>query len=869
MIDTKSRFFRLGIWLLGRLIGRQKNYGLFGDIEEIYNLKVNEKGRFRADFWLWQQIVKTIPPYIYHALYWSTVMFGNYLKITFRNFKRQKAYTLINVTGLAVGMACCICILVYVHYELSYDGFHAHADNIYRLVMNGDTSGHPFDVALSSGPIGPTLAKDFPEVEKVVRFHSRNRTPVIYQEKQFLEDGIFFADSTVFDVFTFPFLKGNPETALVNPFSAVITKQTARRYFGSEDPLGKILRFNQQEEYAVTGVMEDVPENSHFGFDILLSYETLSAVNRGQIESWTQFINYTYLLLKNGANPGEIAKKIPALNTDHMGFNPADIGWNLIFTLQPLRSIHLHSNLQGEIQGNSDIAYIYIFSSIAFLILILACINFMNLSTARSTNRAKEVGMRKVLGAVRSKLVRQFLGESLIYSFLSLMLALIFVWMALPLLSSLSGQALEAGFAEISWLVPGIIGIAICVGLVAGIYPALVLAGFQPARVIKGEHESAHKRRHFRNMLVAFQLAISTFLIIGTGIIFKQTTFMKNQKLGFDKEHVVVLQVIDNTVRLSIPAVKQELKNLPGVLNVSASSHIPGWGGLAVAHLPEGFSMEDSQIMRAIRVDPDYLDTLGIELAAGRNLSPEFPSDTQESVLINEAAVKKFGWDNPLGKKIQQIYGNKQTRTVIGVVKDFHMSSLHNAIEPMFINASYPEINALCIRTSSGNIAGMLDSIRSTWKKVAPNAPFDYFFLDESFDSQYRVEERLSRLFAYFSLLAIFIACLGLFGMACYSAEKRTKEIGIRKVLGASASGIVLMLSRELIGLFLIANIVSWPIVYMASQKWLQNFAYRTNIGLEIFLLSAILILLITLGTISYQAVKAALANPVESLRYE
>lgn len=869
MSDIKSRFFRLGICLLSRLISRQKNYGLFGDIEEIYNLQVAEKGRFRANFWLCRQVVKTIPPYLYHSLYWSAVMFGNYLKITFRNFKRQKAYSIINVAGLAVGMACCICILVYVHYELSYDGFHAKADNIYRLVMNGDASGRPFDVALSSGPIGPTLLKDFPEVDSAVRFQHRNRTPVSYQEKQFLEDNIFYADSTVFDVFTFPLLKGNPETALINPFSAVITRETARRYFGSEDPLGKILRFNRHEGYAVTGVMENVPENSHFAFDFLLSYETLLTANRSQIESWTQFINYTYLLLKEGTLAKEIAKKIPAMNADHMGYNPADIGWNLFFTLQPIRSIHLHSNLQGEIQGNSDIAYIYIFSSIAFLILVLACINFMNLSTARSTNRAKEVGMRKVLGAVRNKLIKQFLGESLIYSFLSLLFALILVRLALPFLSSLSGHALEVGFTEIPWLVPGIIGIAIFVGLVAGIYPALVLAGFQPAQVIKGGLESARQRRRFRNVLVAFQLAISIFLITGTGFIHKQITFMKSQKLGFDKEHVVVLQIIDNSVRLSIPAVKQELKSLPGVLNVTASSHIPGWGGLAASHLPDGFSREDAQIMRVVRVDYDYLDTLGIELAYGRNLSPEFPSDPQESVLINEAAVKKFGWDDPLGKKIQQIYGNQQTRTVIGVVKDFHMSSLHNAIEPMFINNSYPDINALCIRISPGNIAGMLDSIRSAWKKVVPNAPFDYFFLDESFDSRYRVEERLSQLFSFFSLLAIFIACLGLFGMACYSAEKRTKEIGIRKVLGASASGIVLMLSRELIRLFLIANIVAWPIVYMASQKWLQNFAYRTRIGLEIFLLSAFLVLVITLGTISYQAVKAALANPVDSLRYE
>ncbi len=869
MKDTKNRTFRLGVWLLSRLIDRQKHYALFGDIEEFYTIQVAEKGRFRANLRLWLQVLKTIPAFLFNSLYWSSVLFNNYLKITFRNFKRQKAYTIINVAGLAVGIACCICIFVYVHYELSYDRFHAHADNIYRLVMKGDISGNPLDVALSSGPIGPTLVKDFPEVYNVVRFQHRNRTPVSYMEKQFLEDSIFYADTTVFDVFTFPLLNGNPETALKNPYSAVITQETARRYFGRENPLGKVLRFNRQEEYAVTGVMEDVPENSHFDLDFLLSYENLLITNRSKIESWTQFINYTYILLKEGANPQEIEKKIPALNAEHMGFNPSDMGWNLFFTLQPLKAIHLHSNLQGEIKGNSDIAYAYIFSSIAFLILLLACINFMNLATARSSNRAKEVGLRKVLGAIKGKLIKQFLGESLVYSFLSLLLALVLVALALPILRSLSGYPLEVRYLEIPWLIPGVIGIALFVGLFAGIYPALVLAGFQPAKVIKGGLESAHQRRLFRNVLVAIQLAISTFLLIGTGIISKQTLFMKNKKLGFDKEHIIVLQIIDDSVRQSISAIKQELKNLPGIINVTASSHIPGWDGLAQAHLPEGFSMEDTQIMRIIHIDQDFLETLGIELVSGRSFSLQFPSDSQNSILINEAAAKKFGWDNPLGKKIQQIYGNKQTKNVIGVVKDFHMSSLHNAIEPMFINNSYPEINAICVRISPGNITEWLESIRSVWKKVVPNAPFDYFFLDESFGKQYRVEERLSRLFSYFSLLAVFIASLGLFGMACYSAEKRTKEIGIRKVLGASASGIVLMLNRELIRLFLIANVVTWPIVYLASQKWLQNFAYRTSLGLGIFLLSTFLILIITLATVTYQAVKAALANPVDSLRYE
>ena len=869
MTYPKNKSFRLGVWLLGRLVSQRKNYGLFGDIAEIYNIQVSKKGRFKADMWFWFQVFKTIPAFLKNSLYWHGAMFHNYFKIAIRNFKRQKAYSLINVVGLAVGMACCICILVYIHHELSYDRFNAGADNIYRLVMNGDTSGEAFDVALSSGPIGPALVENFEEVEKAVRFQHRNRTPINFHGRQFFEDGIFYADETVFDVFTFPLLKGNPATALKNPFSAVISQETAGRYFGSQNPIGKVLRFNRREEYTITGVMKDIPENSHFVFDFLLSFKTLSTISQKQTESWTQFTKYTYLKLKDGTDPKEIAEKIPPINSAHMGFDTKDIGWNLIFNLQPLTSIHLHSNLQGEIKGNSDIAYVYIFASIAFLILILACINFMNLATARSVNRAKEVGLRKVLGAVKTKLIKQFLGESLIYSFLSLFFAVILTGLALSLLGSLAGRHLEIRLTEIAWLVPAFIGIALFVGLAAGVYPAFVLAGFQPERVIKGSFESARRGKHLRNVLVAGQLFISTFHLIGTGIIFEQITFLKEKKLGFDKEHVIVLQFMDASLAPSIPAIKQELKSLAGVSNITASSHIPGWGGLAAYHLPEGFSLEETQTMRIIRVDHDFLDTMGIELTAGRNFSPRFPSDSRESVLINQAAASKFGWTDPLGKKIQEIYGNKQTKTVIGVVKDFHMSSLHEAIEPMYINSSFPGINTVLVRINPGNVAERLDAIRSAWAKTVPSAPFDYFFLDESFDNQYRVEERLSRLFSYFSLLAIFIACLGLFGMACYSAQKRTKEIGIRKVLGASTSSIVRLFSQELIWIFFFANFISWPVVYLAARKWLQNFAYRTNIEIKVFFLSAALTLVLILGTVSYQALKAALADPADTLRYE
>jgi putative ABC transport system permease protein len=501
--------------------------------------------------------------------------------------------------------------------------------------------------------------------------------------------------------------------------------------------------------------------------------------------------------------------------------------------------------------------------------MFLACINFMNLATARSTNRAKEVGLRKVLGAIRSKLIKQFLGESLFYSFLSLFFALILVEFALPIFRVLSGRPLEIHYTEMPWLIPGLISIAFFVGLIAGSYPALVLTAFQPARVIKGGLESPHRKSRFRSVLVVFQLIISIFLITATGIILQQIAFMKNKRLGFEKEHIIILQTIDNSLRQSIVAIKQELKNIPGVLNVAASSHIPGREGLAAAHLPEGYSMDESQIMRVIHVDHDFLDTMRIELVAGRNFSPEFPNDPQGSVLINETSAKKFGWDDPLGKKIQEIYGNKPIKTVIGVVRDFHMSSLHHMIEPMYINNSYPEIETISIRIGQENITAMVSSIRSKLKEVAPNAPFDYFFLDDLFDSQYRTEERLSRIFSYFSLLAIFIACLGLFGMACNTAAQRTKEIGVRKVLGASASRIVLLLSQEIVRLFFIANLVTWPIVYLVSRTWLQNFAYRINIGFGIFLLSAILTLVVSLGAVSYQAIKAALTNPVNSLKYE
>jgi putative ABC transport system permease protein len=866
----EKKSYRLRLWFLSRLINRRKNYGLFGDIEEIYSATAAEQSRWKASSWLWGQIIRAIIHSFRDSLYWNIVMFQNHWKVTIRNFRRQKAYALINIAGLAIGMACCILILSYVHSELSYDKYHTNADRIYRLIVKGSISGREVNFASTNNPPGPYFVQEYPEVENAVRFRRRYQTPVKFEDRTFIERGIFWADASVFDVFSFPLVRGDSSTALKNPYTAVITESTALKVFGKDNPIGKVLRLDDQTDYTVTGVMRDVPPNSHFTFDMLLSFATRYVVDKEQTERWMgDFSNHTYLLLGKDADYKELEKKFPTQVEKHMGEILRTVGWKLEYYLQPLTSIHLHSKLDGEIGPTSDISYVYIFSGAALFILILACINFMNLATARSASRAKEVGVRKVHGAEKGKLIKQFLGESLIYSLFSLIIAVIIVETILPLFRNLSGHNLILGYLHVPWLIPGLIVLAMLVGLASGSYPALYLSRFKPAQVLKGSPEKMAQKSLLKNSLVIFQFSVSLVLIIGTVVIFNQLNYMKTKKLGFDAERIITIQVTNDRLQGSLGYIKEEFRKLSGVKSVALSSHIPGWGAMHNACLPEGFELAESQAMGIIHVDHDFLSTMGIELAAGRDFSTDFPSDPEHSVIINETAAKTFGWEKPIGKKIQELDGRHIVKTVVGVIKDYHIVSVRQAIEPLLISNSPEGYEVLVIKTVRGSTAETLDTIEKKWKEIAPGTPFEFNFLGDRFNSQYDSEERLSLIFSYFSLLAIFIACLGLFGMAAHAVEQRTKEIGVRKVLGASQTNILKILNKKFVRLWIFASLIAWPLAYLFAKRWLQEFAYRTSLSVWIFAGATLLVLVVGILTVSCQSFKAAWANPVESLRYE
>jgi putative ABC transport system permease protein len=859
-----------GLRLLGALISERRNYGLFGDIEELYERQVAAIGRLRAALWLWSQIVRTFVHSVLNSLYWSGVLLKNSLKITYRNFRRQKLYTVINLAGLAVGIACFILIMTYLHHETGYDSFHDNSGRTYRLTMNGTLSRQDFNLATSNGAIAPDLMKELPEIERVVRLRRRDRTAVEYGEKLFFEEGILWADATFFDVFSFRLLEGNPEKALTAPYSAVLTREAASRYFGHDDPVGKVLRINHALDYTVTGVVEDPPTNSHLDFDMLFSFVTYQNANRRDFTRWFgDFGNYSYLLLRRGTDPEAIEKKFLPLIEKKMGPVLKAVGGEIRFVLQPIADIHLHSRLNGEISRNSDVATLSVYSAVALFILLLACINFMNLSAARSAKRGLEVGIRKVHGASKSKLVSQFLGEAFIQSFFALGLGILLVQAGLPLFRSIVGIDIPHPFVQVSWLVPGLLGLAVLVGLTAGSYPAFVLSSFKPAEVLKGAASGGRSKSRFRTILVVFQFAVSIVLLIMTGVILTQILFMRNKDLGFDREGVVVVRLDTPESRSSIEAIKREFRRLPVVVSVGSSSHAPDWGAHHNLCQPEGFELEESPGVGIVSVDRDYLEAMKIEVVQGRGFSEDFPGDAGKSVLINETAARRFGWDDPLGKKIRELDGQAIYKTVVGVIRDFHFQDIRRLIEPMMIDFDPEAAEALVVRLAPGDAAGGVEGLRRIWENVTGGTPFDFYLLEDTLDAEYRAEEGLAALFTSFSFLAVLIACLGLFGMAAFTTEQRTKEIGIRKVLGASAVKLVAILNRDMEKYILIANFIAWPIAYLAARWWLGNFAYRTSIPPWIFAAAAIAAVVVGFLATSYHSVRAASSDPVKSLRYE
>ncbi|UCE41521.1 MAG: ABC transporter permease [Candidatus Aminicenantes bacterium] len=873
MATQKSRPPKIAGWVIKHTARYEENFAIHGDFNEEFHEIASRRGIFIARLWFWRQCLRSFPVFLKDSFYWRLIMFKNYMKIAFRSLKKHKGYSFINISGLAIGMAVCVLIFMWILNELSYDRFHEKADNICRLTLDIEI-GSMLHTPVSLTAAGPALVEDFPEVIAAARVDRPRMIFVKYKDKTFQEADVGFAENEVFDIFTFPFISGDPKTALQAPNTVVITESTAQKYFGDEDPIGKILRFNNETDFSVTGVVKDIPHNSHFRFNMLRSFQTLMANGSVRDDMWFDLRFFTYLLLDEFTDPSQLEQKFPGFIDNHLGDAMKATGGTVRLFLQPLKKIHLYSDFERDISANSDITYVYLFSAIAFFVLLIAGINFINLSTARSATRAQEVGMRKTLGAIRSRLIGQFLGESMIHSFLAMGLAIVFIILSLPFFNTVIGTELTLNFFQSPWLLAAVLGMAIIVGVCAGSYPAFILSSFPPVHVLKGLLKAGGSHSRFRKILVVFQFSISIALIAATIIVYQQIIFMKNTELGFDKEHVVIIPRMSETLRKSYRSIRSEMRDLSGVVDVGASDLVPSRGHLVGTFLPEGFADDQILSMDYMNVDAHYIPTMGMEILEGRNFSEDFSTDPNESVLINETAAKKIGWKNPVGKRFVFRPPPNSGRevfylTVIGVVKDFHLQSLREKIEPLIIFYDYNSLMTLSVRIAPDNVPHTMGLIEKKWKELDPNRPFNFLFLDESFDSLYRQEDRLKTITFYFSFLAILIGCLGLFGMASFTAEQRTKEIGIRKVLGASVLGIIRLLAKEFMLLVIVANLIALPVAYFAMNRWLQSFAYRMDIHPIIFVLAAALSLSIALLTVSYQAIRAALANPVDSLRYE
>ncbi len=858
---------RLAEWIIKRLGSRVEKHSVADDLAEEYVKVFSERGRTYSWSWYNVQVMKAAPIFLIYSFIWSLIMAGNYLKISVRNLMKHKGYSFINITGLAAGMAVCLLIMTYVRFELSYDNFHANVDRIYRVPCKVGKGDNVRLWGWATPLLSVTLKNDYPEVVQSTRLYPEGRkVQVTYKDKKIMEDKVLFADSEFFKVFTFPLLKGSPDDVLKNPNSVVLTRQTAEKYFGSEDPVGKTISIQSNwinnPDFMVTGVSENVPRNSHFNYDFLISFNS-SRLNEDPVWKWGWLV-FTYILLDKNSDPALFDSKLQDIVKNYFEI-PEEKKGNYRYFLQPLRDIHLKSNLEQELGRNRNVTYVYMFSIIAVIILLAACVNFMNLSTARAANRAKEVGVRKVVGSFKRQLVGQFLFESVFISFISLITAVGLVELLLPFFNTLTGHNLEIGYFQNYHILPGLILFSLAVGLLAGSYPAFFLSSFKPAAVLKGSVSNGVKKGFLRNILVVFQFTVSIALISGTVVVKKQIDFMLGRDPGFDKENVLV---IENGEALGpqLASFKNEIKNNVNVKGVAGSWYYPVRSPESSTYSITG-SPGTKVSMFNTNIGYDFIKTLNLELSDGRNFRQEIASDTA-ALILNESAVKAMGLTDPVGKHLTDILDIDHH--IIGVVKDFNFKSMHHNIGPL-VFFPYPGNTAryISVRLRPEDLPGTLAAIKKTWNNLTGGAPFDYSYLDQNMENLYSAEAVTGRLAMIFSVIAIMIGCLGLFGLAAYMAKQKTKEIGIRKVLGSTVSGIVLLLSGRFIKWVLIANIFAWPVSWFFMNRWLQNFAFRTEMPIWIFIAAGFLAVVIALLTVGCQAVKAANTNPVKALKYE
>jgi putative ABC transport system permease protein len=807
-------------------------------------------------------------------------MFKNYLKTAIRGLRKNPGFTAINVLGLSVGLATCLLIVFYVVDELSYDRFNKKAGNIMRVNLEIKFGGNNSTYAQTMAPLAQVLNIEFPDVEKAVRLKGRGGVHVKKDNENIQEDMMIYSDPGLFDVFTLPMIDGNAASALVEPNSIVITESTAKKYFNKVNVVGQTLVLNDHENYKITGVIRDIPKQSHFNYDFFLS---MSSLQESKETTWLSNNFNTYILLKPGADYKKLNAQFPAMMRKHIDAELKSVihlsmdefekaGNYFKMSLTPLTDIHLYSNNVGELGRNGNILYVYIFLAIAIFILLIACVNFMNLSTARSSNRAREVGVRKVLGSPRKSLIVQFLTESVLVTFASTLIAVIIAWLMLPVFNQMANKELAITFQSFIWLLPAMIVIAVVIGCLAGFYPAFFLSAFQPVDVLKGKLSTGFKGGRLRSFLVVFQFSISIILIIGTLVIYNQLNYIQSKNLGYDRNQVLIVK---NTNALGNQAkiFKQEVKQISGVEDATLTGFLPtaDYRSSSATFQDPTLDQKRGILPQVWSVDEDYLGTLNIKVVSGRNFSDQLHTDSS-SAIINETAARLLGQKSPLNKPLYRIMDNSGKKvkrySIVGVVKDFHFSSLRDNISPVVL---YLEDNydALSIKTNTKNVPALLAQIKNKWDSLVPNQHFAYSFMDQDFEATYRSEQRIGKIFMIFTSLAIAIACLGLFGLAAYAAEQRTKEIGIRKVLGADVTVIVAMLSKDFIKLVLIAILISSPLAWFFMQKWLQGFAYRVNFQWWIIALAGVGAILIAFVTISFQSIKSALANPIKSLKTE
>ena len=859
MKSENRRLPRLASWIIKNLLPDYLGDTAVGDYEELYIRQVEQGSVLIARIWLWRQIFSALQ----FSFFWGVVMLKNYIKVAFRNMRRHKGFSFINIAGLAVGMACAMLIFLWVQDELSYDRFHKDVEDIYRVAREVHQPGQTYHTVYTSAELCRVLRDEFPEIVAASAINGRPRVLFKHGDKVFYEGGLVQVDTSFFEILSFPFIAGDPQTALLDVDSIVITENIAKKYFGDEDPLDKTLTWNNWLDRKVTGVIKNIPANSHVRFDMVINTELMRNSWPEGLQ-WENKIFRTYVKLQKGVDPEQLGQKVIAAIDNkyprHSQFK------DRIYFL-PLTQAHLHA-----VGGGGPINYVYIFSLIALFVLLIACINYMNLATARSASRAKEVGLRKVVGSNRLQLTKQFLGESLFFVFFAYLLSLFLIKIFLPVFNQIAGKTITINFFDPRFIFASL-AIVFFTGLVAGSYPALYLSTFAAVQVLKGHTSSGLKGAAFRRVLVVTQFSLSVGLIICTVVVHQQLDFLRNKELGFNKENIVYIPMKEN-IGKNYQAIKNRMLEDPNILSVTAKDRLPTRAFDVGLIDWEGKDVEQKLEVEFPWIDYGYFETLNMEFIEGRDFSKEFSSDVKDSVIVNEEAVERMSMKSPLGKRIT--FPSGRISSIVGVVRNAHFRSRQYEVVPevyrLIPNYNSGELNlfgVLFMKLKGGNITGGISAVENMWKEVNPNYPFEYHFFDAAVDDFYKGEMKMRTLSDYFSILAILISCLGLFGLASFMAERRTKEIGVRKVLGASGGNIMLLLSGEFVKWVVLANIIAWPAAYIALHTWLSNYAYRIKLEWWVFLLSGMLALAIAFFTVSYQALKTARTDPVEALRYE